>query len=228
MEGKLNQYSDHLIETTGFHGSDISSQRIDELDQLALEYVLKHREKHLKGLDIGCGSGIQGVRFALLNAEMGLIDILDIGERIRRLASDLFLVDKLTYLQKDIRKISAAELPHSYDFIYSQRFIHYLKFTEATGFVSLLSEAMEEGGKLFLSASGITSELGTGYAGQSSPLQDRFFQLSPKMASKHGIFEKVCLYREEELRELLSGQGFKIQSAWTSLFGNIKIVAQKQ
>src|SRR5690554_5805399 len=109
MVTQFNQYRDQFIKTTGFHGGDIASQRIDELDQQALEYVLQHQANGLKGMDIGCGSGIQGIRFALLNAEMELVDILDIEERIKRISADLFLGQRLNYLKRDVKDLRVSE-----------------------------------------------------------------------------------------------------------------------
>lgn len=225
---QLNQYRDQFKQTTGSHGLDISSQRIDELDQQALEYALQHQAKSLKGMDIGCGSGIQGIRFALLNAEMELVDILDIEERIKRISRDLHLGHKLRYLKRDVKNLKVSQFDQKYDFIYTQRFLHYLNYGEACGFISFLSEITGQGGKLFISASGISSELAVGYAGGALEISNRFFRLSPKMAEKHGIYEQVCLYSEDELGHLLTSHGYNIQALWTSPFGNIKAIGQKQ
>ena len=228
MVPPLNQYHDQFKQTTGLHGPDISSQRIDELDRQALEYVLQHQAKGPKGMDIGCGSGIQGVRFALLNAEMELVDILDIAERIKRISRDLLLGQKLIYLKRDVKTLKVSEFANKYDFIYTQRFLHYLNYQEASDFISFISAITTPGGKLFISASGIGSELGDDYAGKALEVHNRFFHLSPKIASKHGIYENVCLYSLDELEYLLVSHQYSIQSIWKSPFGNIKAIAIKQ
>lgn len=68
---KLNLYGDTLSKTTGIHGADISSQRIDDLDKENIKYVLEGC--NFRGLDVGCGYGFHSIRLSLLNAEMYLI-----------------------------------------------------------------------------------------------------------------------------------------------------------
>ena len=63
METTLNLYGDRPISTTGAHGIDVASQRLDALDKEALEQVLQSGER-LSCIDLGCGFGWQGVRFA--------------------------------------------------------------------------------------------------------------------------------------------------------------------
>src|SRR5690606_32341721 len=113
------------------------------------------------------------------------------------------------------------------DFIYTQRFLHYLNFDAAADFLSFLAEVSEQGGRLFISASGIDSELGIGYPGRTIEIQNRFFHLSPAMAAKHGIYEQVCLYSEDELGHMLAGHQYEIQTILKAPFGNIKAIAQK-
>src|SRR6478672_1212817 len=64
----LNRYGDTLIQTTGSHGADISIQRMDDLDITATSYALELRKKKANSaaLDLGCGGGVQGLRFASL------------------------------------------------------------------------------------------------------------------------------------------------------------------
>ena len=224
----LNKYGDKLIQTTGSHGADISAQRMDDLDKKALKYVLRNAEKNLKGLDAGCGYGIQSVRFALLHVEMHLIDMLDMQQRIRNISKNLFLTNKLIYIQKDIKEINATDLPPNIDFVYSQRFIHYLTYDEAKTFVSTISKLLKKKGVVFISASGIHSELGTNYKGNNLHIEKRYCKLSPSIASKHNILEKVCLYSKEELSALLRENKLMIQEIWESPFGNIKAIAVKQ
>jgi len=228
MEKILNVYGDKLIQTTGSHGADISAQRIDDLDKKALRHVLKNAEKNLKGLDAGCGYGTQSVRFALLNVEMHLIDILDLRQRIMDISKILFLTNKLIYIQKDIKELEITDLPQHIDFVYSQRFIHYLTYNEANTFVSTIAKVLKKKGLVFISASGVRSELGTGYKGNSLRIEKRYFKLSRSIALKHNILEKVCLYSKEELSELLAQNKLKVQEIWESPFGNIKAIAVKQ
>jgi hypothetical protein len=81
---------------------------------------------------------------------------------------------------------------------------------------------MRQDAKLFLSASGLQSELGVDYGGREDALRDRFSPLSPAMALKHGIHESVCLYTMDELVSLCEHASFRVERIFSSSFGNVK------
>ncbi len=93
----LNLYGDKVVATTGTHGADIASQRMDDLDKKCIEYALQLHDRDVYALDIGCGLGIQGVRLAVLGVKTLLIDILDISETVETL-SRLLAVENLKIL----------------------------------------------------------------------------------------------------------------------------------
>lgn len=226
MTDSLNEYGDKLIKTSGSHGADISSQRIDDLDEKSLYYVIENNARPLKGLDIGCGSGIHSVRLSLLGAQMSLIDRIDLQERIKEIAQMLNL--KLSYIQYDVRKINLLNLGTTFDFVYTQRFIHYLTYDEARDLMIWINSITKKGSKLYMSASGIHSELGNDYPGKKIDIKNRYHFLSSEIAQKHNILEKVCLYSMDELSELISSHNFSLVKVWTSSFGNIKAIAEKR
>ena len=119
-------------------------------------------------------------------------------------------------------RLASADLPSEIVIGYSQRFIHYLEFQEAVRLLRLIREHMPEGARLFLSASGLWSELGNGYVGAAQPLPRRFAPLSAAMAEKHDIRVRVCLYTPSELAELCQSAGFRCDRVYTSAFGNVK------
>jgi hypothetical protein len=108
--------------------------------------------------------------------------------------------------------------------IIAQRFIHYLPFSEAVDVVKLFKSALFPDGKLYLSASGLRSELGRHYNGASARA-NRFSELWQPMANKHRIHGKVCLYEEEDMRALLEASGMGAETVYASPFGNIKSIA---
>jgi hypothetical protein len=226
-EPAINELGDEIITTTGSHGVDVSSQRLDNLDKTALRYALDLDlyEKSHSAVDLGCGFGSQGVRFSLFGMDTTLIDIHDISDRVDLLA-DLFSIGDLQFIQTDVRKLRPDDLPDAISVLHSQRFIHYLTFEEALDLFSLLADRMALSGRAFISASGLHSELGDGYPDRDVALEDRYSKLSPTMAERHDIRDPVCLYTEEDMERLLSESGFQICEFLASDFGNIKAIAE--
>lgn len=219
MSRELNLYGDQAIATTGSHGPDIASQRLDDLDRRALRAVLESATR-LTCVDLGCGRGVGGLRLALLGAEVFLYDLQDEPESLSRFCQEHRL--PLRYRSGDLRAVADGGLPERIDLAYSQRFIHFLRFGQACTLLAQLAARMPQGGRFYLSATGIRSELGDGYAGAGQPLDLRFARLAPEMAAKHGILEPVCLYGEADFVRLLEEAGFKVESVWHSPFGNLK------
>lgn len=222
--GNLNLYGDSLVETTGTHGPDIASQRLDDLDKRALDAVLRSDERPAC-VDLGCGFGWQGLRFALLGARSYLFDLQREPAVIAQLRAETKL--PITFWSGDVNAIAEADLPPQVDIGFSQRFIHFLRFEQATALLSRVAARMQPGAPFFISGTGIDSELGDGYAGKECSVASRFAPIKPEMAQKHGILEPVCLYNEDDLSLLMSSAGFERVEIWRSTFGNIKGVFQK-
>lgn len=223
----LNRHGDKVIKTTGEHGADISSQRMGDLDEAAIRHILDTREDSITAVDIGCGLGIQGIRFGLLGVETTLIDVLDISNRVEML-NEMFEMCSLSFVNKDARDLTKKDIPDNIGTAYSQRFIHYLEFEGASDLCELISNKMVEGGRIFISASGLHTELGNGYPDKDTPLEDRYSKLDPEMANKHDIREEVCLYTSDDMERLLSESGFNPVRIDNSGFGNIKAIGEKQ
>lgn len=223
----LNLYGDKVVTTTGTHGADIASQRMDDLDRKCIEHALRLNNKNIYALEIGCGLGIQGVRLAVLGIETLLIDILDISETVEALTR-LLGIGNLELLIKDARNITHDDIQSSPDIVFSQRFIHYLKYTEARTLIACIATIMQPGSMLFISASGLYSELGQGYKDKELPLHERYCNLDNRMAEKHQIKESVCLYSEQDIKILVEPFDFTPVEVWSSSFGNIKAIFKKK
>ncbi len=213
-------------EHQGSHGADITSQWIDELDLEAIRFVVSPAIPERVALDLGCGLGMQGIRFATLGCSATLYDIVDIGERIEQVRRMLAL-DKLAFRRIDLRRVSAEDFPPQVGAAYSQRFIHHLRFEEASALLSVLSPRLCARARLFLSASGLGSELADGYPHAARPVEERFAPLAAPMRAKHAIRGPVCLYTTAELERLALAHGLRTVRTWTSPFGNVKGVFER-
>jgi hypothetical protein len=213
--------------TTASHGVDIASQWTDELDLEALRFVVSPKLPKRVALDLGCGLGTQGIRFAVLGCRSFLYDIVDIGERIERIRQALDIT-VLEFRKLDLRQATPEDFPADAGVAYSQRFIHYLRFDEASLLLRSLAGRLCAKARLFISASGLGSELGSGYADATVPMEDRFAPLASAMQAKHGVREPVCLYTKEELERLVVAHGFAAVRTWITPFGNVKGVFERQ
>lgn len=213
--------------TSASHGTDIASQWTDELDLEALRFVVSPKIPKRVALDLGCGLGTQGIRFAVLGCRSFLYDIVDIGERIERIRQALDIT-VLEFRKLDLRQATPEDFPADAGVAYSQRFIHYLRFDEASRLLQSLAGRLCTKARLFLSASGLGSELGAGYAHARAPVEHRFAPLAGAMQAKHGVREPVCLYTKEELEQLVVAHGFAAVRTWTTPFGNVKGVFERQ
>jgi SAM-dependent methyltransferase len=218
----LNLYGDRLVATSGRHGGDIASQRIDDLDRACLEFCLAGRPG-ASAVDIGCGLGAQGFRLAALGAAVTLCDPVDISARVGQFNA-LFPAAPVRFLQRDARDLSAADFDQPLDIVYSQRAIHYLRFDEARALLERLRGVCQPHARFFISASGIDTELGDDYAGAAPDVCERMAKLAPAMAAKHGVHEEICLYALDDLARLGDEAGLDVISVTASAFGNKKAI----
>lgn len=194
------------------YGKSISSEREDDLDRMALDSIAGR--SGIKAMDLCCGQGGMAKK---LNPLCSLVLAIDLRPGISS-AGTLFS------LRQDIRKpFRVPFLP--FDLIVFQRAIHYLSWQDATRLLLRMKGWIKKEGCLYISASGIESELGTEYQGKGIPIEKRMAHLSPEMMEKHEIMEPVCLYSMDEFRKLLESTGWTVKRSFTSPFGNLKAVA---
>lgn len=224
----LNVYGDRLVATTGVHGADIASQRMDDLDRACLAYARGQDKATAFAVDLGCGLGTQGLRLARLGLNTLLIDRLDLADGRATMEPQRVGSGKLNVLVKDVRQLVPSDFAVAPTLVFSQRFLHYLRFAEASSLVSILARSMASGAPLFISASGLHSELGQGYADRARPIARRCCRLEARIARKHQIREPVCLYTERDLKALVTPFGFAEIRVWSSTFGNIKAIFVKK
>jgi len=224
----LNIYGDRKLETTGTHGADIAAQRIDDLDVASLEYIQENKAL-LNGvaLDFGSGAGYHTLRMASLGVKAISVDLLDLIPRYD-LLKDAFSAIQIEHVCARIEKFAVAENKVLVSLLYSQRTFHYLPFAESVRILRELHSWSNEGAKAFLSVSGLDSELGQGYPDKQNVVAERWSPLNQSMAQKHGILEPVCLYREEDIALLAEQAGYTVNRLWSSVFGNVKAVLERE
>jgi hypothetical protein len=234
--GTLNLYGDALVDRAKGRGSDISSQRADDLDLAAVAWVGKLIEKGIRPAcaDEACGAAGQTLRLLEAGADVRCFDIEDFSEDVARAMSR---AEELrgpgastvgaTFTRRgltDEREPGELDL---YDVVCCQRAIHYLPRDKAALALERIVSTMARGGKLFISASGMASELSEGYEHAGVSVHRRFAPLAPAMAEKHGIRSSVCLYSEGEVVDPLLRAGLVVERTWLSPFGNVKAVGRK-
>lgn len=223
MDNKpLNLYGDQAVLLANGHGADIASQRADDLDLMAIEHA-KSRTSTF-ALDIACGAGGQAIRLAQEGAVVLATDIMDMTAVIQSASAGV--PGRVTFAKLDMRNLENLHIELPADIIICQRAIHYIPFADAVEVIAGMRELLATDGRLYLSASGIHSELGNGYEGRDEPLATRYAELAAEMRDRHGIHGPVCLYSEDDLVRLLESAGLVPEQVFSSKFGNIKAVAK--
>lgn len=221
-QGKHTLAKDKKFPSTGRHGIDISSRRMDELDVSSLQFVLQKPDSLLSVLDLGGGIGAQSLRFASLGCEVTLVDFVDRTAFCEQ-ANQLLSRQALQMVAKNFEAIDEGDLPREIHVLYSQRSLHYLRFWQAVALMKMVSSRMPVGAKAFLSVSGLNSELGEDYRHRDVPVEERYTTINSELASRHQIHEPVCLYTVEDLRCLACHHaGLFEDRVFCSEFGNIK------
>jgi SAM-dependent methyltransferase len=209
------------------YGLDIAVARADALDCAALAFAETLAAYRPAALDVGCGHGAMAGRLALCGARAVAIDRAQQAANVARTYATLGGQGQPPrFIQADLREIETLDLPEAPFFvIVCQRMLHYLPYADALTLVRKLNRVLARSGRLYLSASGLRSELGEGYAGAASACEHRWAPLAPAMSEKHHIRAPVCLYTEVDMRTLLKRAGYRVKALYTSDFGNIKAVA---
>ena len=243
LDAALNDYGDRLVPTgPDGYGGEISSQREDALDRMALRDAVQAMDlimgRPAVAYDIGCGQGAMALKFAAIGCAVVACDIEPMPHLValanKALGKSAAALpparnaaasgQSLFMVVADARQVDWNRFPAP-DLVYSQRFLHYLRFPEAVALIRALTGRSPRC-NLYLSMSGRHSELGDGYT--DAPLECRFDYLSDAMAGKHGIAQKVCLYTLADAERLAAECGLEIIQLWRSEFGNVKMAARCQ
>ena len=203
------------ISETGY-GVDVAATRADDLDKRLLMFVEQH--PGCRVLDLGCGAGGAATRLVAAGAQVTGVDQFNFGEAWSHIQGPA------QFIQGDIREFQTLAKGQTFDVCVLQRVVHYLPY-DATNV--LLRDLLGTVDSLYISFSGLTSELGAMYQAAQQPVSKRFCQLPQVAQETFGIEAPLCLYTEGEVIALLKIAGWHVEWIRTSDFGNVKVIAKK-
>ncbi len=195
----INTYGDHFVPTYDGRGVDISSQRQDQLDLSALNFIREKvaRCNKVQVIELGGGCGAHSIQMAIEGAEVIMIDIADTAaENFHKFSkTERGNPERLHFIQKDFTSLKQEDIPENYDMLFSQRSIHYVPYEDAKKILQLLYGHMARNGVIFISAAGWDTEYGKTYPDRNRPVDQRFNFITPDMQEKPGIRHKITTYK---------------------------------
>lgn len=193
------------------YGVDVSAKRADDLDKKLLAVVTD--KQGVSVLEIGCGSGVQSKRLVDAGAMVTAVDVQG--------HPDWEGETKLHFVEADIRHF-LEQCSSTFEYCSFQRTIHYLPYDDALAVLKKLRKLVTK--RLYVSVSGLESDIGDCYVAKNSSIKERFAKINQTGAEAFSISEPLCLYTPEEFMVLLQDSGWTIEELWVSAFGNIKAV----
>ncbi len=208
-------------------GIDILSGRFSEFEKKALIELFALSKGDLI-VEFGSGKGNFSMIAALMNKKIHSFDLNFLDNYWKLiLFKKLFNLRKWEITKKDLARTGFKDLEGDISLVISFRFLHYLKYEEADNLLKILNKKMKKNSLGFFSISGIKTDLAEGYEGWEVELDKRFFKIKKDLRERFQIYEKVCLYKKEEI-ESLFGKYFEILFLEETLFGNINIIFKKK
>ncbi len=199
------------------HGVDVAINRADSLDKQCLAYIADHLGSRV--LDLGSGAGGQSVRMIEVGAMVTAIDQFDFSEQFQSFGCT---ADQLQFITGNMSDVVTLVSGEEFQAALCQRTIHYLTYEVALSFLTDLRSVVAD--KLFISVTGVGSLVGDTYPAADVSIDERFAELTELGKEMFSIKEPVCLYSEEEFRQLLTDAGWQINSCRVTAFGNIQAI----
>lgn len=209
---------------------EMISQPGDELDQLALlETGKRSRAGNMVSvLQIDCGDALLGLRLARAGANVLAVDAAPgTGVRLQEAAQALGVTSRFRFqVWSSAHCLDTTPLPGApFDIVSCPHTLSQLPYAHAHTLLRRLGLMTKIGGKLFISAYGVHSELSEHYPDEQQPVRQRFSVLAPDVAEKYGIRQPLCLYSERDLFLLLFEAGLSVVKTFTTTHGNVKAIA---
>jgi 2-polyprenyl-3-methyl-5-hydroxy-6-metoxy-1,4-benzoquinol methylase len=197
---------------------------------LAVQETIKRIRagEQVSALQVDCGDALLGLRLARAGAQVLAVDqSAAAGARLIAAAQGLGLGDGFRFQAWYSRACAdTTPLPGApFDIVGCPHLLSHLPYAEAHTLLRRLALMCKIGGKLFISAYGVHSELSEAYPDEHRPVRQRFSPLAPAIASKYGLFDSLCLYSERDLFLLLFEAGLSVVKTFTTTHGNVKAIA---
>lgn len=203
----------------------------DELERLALEEVHKRRRSTMQSVSVCAlvlpvGRGELAHEMARLGCQVTGLDESGYESDFNGRALASGLQDRLKFIAAPSLDALPEEIPgEPFDIIFCRRSLCTMPYDKARQTVRKLLFKLKIGGKLYVSALGMHSELGDNYRDAETVIENRFCLLDPGMAKKYGINDPLCLYSERNLFMLLLEAGGSVLRTFTTTHGSVKGVA---
>ena len=169
-------------------------------------------------LDLGCGAGGAARRLISAGATVTGIDVHNFSHEWSGQNNG-----PTEFIQGDICHLDQLLNKRVFDVCLCNRTLHYLPYLMAKTVLKRIRRHIK--GQLFISFSGLTSDLARGYAASHQPVESRFDFLATADQETFGITASLTLYTEAEAIALVQQSGWKVDWVRTTDFGNILIVA---
>lgn len=215
---------DNFTNTKTGYGIDVAAVRADDLDKKMLAYLSALTlEMVPKVLDIGCGEGGQAVRMAQAGAQVLALDIHNFSTEFNNARQvNNWTEDKLRFVQTDMVNAESILGDSVFDVCILQRVLHYLPYQKVRLVLQTLRRFVS--GRLYLTVTGLSSDIGKYYPCADFNVSKRFCVLDKVGAGLFSIDKPMCLYSQTELESLLVDSGWTVLESRVSAFGNIKVI----
>lgn len=190
-----------------------------EVDQWVLAESAKRQRsgESVTALLVGIGADEQAMRLAETGARVMLLSDKDFARHVN-------------IVQRPAELLAELEAPfplQPFDIVLCQRALCALRYAEARKVTRSLLGRLKIGGKLFMSAYGIHSELGDQYPDGGKLVTDRLAPVAPELAKRYKLDAPVCLYSERNLFMLLMEAGGAVLKTSSSALGHARGVAAR-
>jgi hypothetical protein len=199
----------------------------DSLENLALEETVKRErvEHAVSVLLLPAGRCTAAQRFARLGARVLVGDQPGRRQEVDgRILANGF-ADQITFAEFDMASPPDPLPGEPFDVIVVRRGLCGLPYADASRVVRQLLFKLRIGGKLFVTITGLHSELGDAYPDAERPVAERYAELAPAMAARYDLHGPVCLYSERDLFMLLLDAGASVLRTMTTTYGSVQGVA---